>query len=839
MKSITVKKVAAVAAGTAMLVGAALAATVPALEKGFFVDSNGNANAQIVVGSNAAVSDGIAAANLAAVVGGKAYVETSGGEEVTVLGADIGATGKASVQTGSTTTSGSGSSIQIEPGAATYEDSIYTANNGGVWILTTANAAFLKSGTLTGDFTTATGSEEYTYSEQIRVGTSTSTTTGIRLYYSEDTDKHGIYWFASPPASNTNTEYGEVEYELYFNTPVFDRNTPTGAPEIYFLGEKHIVNGWDVDGGKITLIKGSGATLGVGQSTDMTVGEDTYTVTLNDASLNEVSSIGQASITVKKGTTEQTIALDTSSTRDATVGGLYVFLESVAKSYTPGQGGTAKLRMGGEKLALEDGALFSGNNEWKVRFVTDSAGTSLQRIRVALSETYDLNDKATTIKGPKDYFQIVYSGPTAPATENIEITTSNYKISKFTYPDKEGTLNEVEVQDSSNIIKTFFQEMNSTNYTVALTTDKYFIIDDEVVRYQSYDSTGTTVGDVRITLKTYGDEAVSYNPSAFYPTSTDRRAAYFDAITVAGTTVDAVLILDSTVNETTAWAAMNASGRMWASRLGMKNASAFVAGQLFVDTNNDGVVNTALNLNTKDGHYINVQGLGAAYDVGGTNVYVNLTEYGSSSIASQGYMYVYSVNVSSNEGMYVNSNKNWINGAAAAGNLTVAMGTTAGYDNNKYGYTAWGTSAETTTTKTTLKMPKEAVKLNVFVGQPAGSTVAGEIMYTLPGWTADEYLTNFECAANDYTYKKSAGVEFGNIGTIVVDDNTQPTGNAIVIGGHMVNKLAVGVTEGELTASGGQYVAFSDTGKTLYVAGYTATDTMGAVNDLITAVKAL
>ena len=65
-----------------MLVGAAFAA-VSGLTKDFIVDSNGNPNAQIVVGGNALASDGIAGANLAAVVGSKAYVATGGEKTLT------------------------------------------------------------------------------------------------------------------------------------------------------------------------------------------------------------------------------------------------------------------------------------------------------------------------------------------------------------------------------------------------------------------------------------------------------------------------------------------------------------------------------------------------------------------------------------------------------------------------------------------------------------------------------------------------------------------------------------------------------------------------------------
>ena len=100
-------------------------------------------------------------------------------------------------------------------------------------------------------------------------------------------------------------------------------------------------------------------------------------------------------------------------------------------------------------------------------------------------------------------------------------------------------------------------------------------------------------------------------------------------------------------------------------------------------------------------------------------------------------------------------------------------------------------------------------------------------------------VTEFTCTAKDYKYTTAAGVTFAEVGTVVINDQQVPKGNAVVIGGHMVNKLAVGTTEAQLTAAGQTYSAFSADGKTLYAAGYTADDTAKVVNELITAVKAL
>jgi hypothetical protein len=96
-------------------------------------------------------------------------------------------------------------------------------------------------------------------------------------------------------------------------------------------------------------------------------------------------------------------------------------------------------------------------------------------------------------------------------------------------------------------------------------------------------------------------------------------------------------------------------------------------------------------------------------------------------------------------------------------------------------------------------------------------------------------VTEMSCVADDVSY--TTGVSFGTVGTLVIDDMSVPSGNAIVIGGHLVNKLAVGVTDSKLTKAGDMVEEMA--GTNVYVAGYTAADTVSAVNDLIAQIKAM
>ncbi|MEW5955267.1 MAG: S-layer protein [Candidatus Micrarchaeota archaeon] len=90
MKSISVKRIAAVAAGAAMIGAAFAGAVTPEGLGSYPFFSNGEPQVKIVVGANAAASDGVAAANIAAMVGNLAYtsraIEVQGQDQLVCTG---------------------------------------------------------------------------------------------------------------------------------------------------------------------------------------------------------------------------------------------------------------------------------------------------------------------------------------------------------------------------------------------------------------------------------------------------------------------------------------------------------------------------------------------------------------------------------------------------------------------------------------------------------------------------------------------------------------------------------------------------------------------------------
>jgi len=84
------------------------------------------------------------------------------------------------------------------------------------------------------------------------------------------------------------------------------------------------------------------------------------------------------------------------------------------------------------------------------------------------------------------------------------------------------------------------------------------------------------------------------------------------------------------------------------------------------------------------------------------------------------------------------------------------------------------------------------------------------------------------CTANPSSYTAQVPINK----TLVYLDTDNPTGTNIVIGGHIVNRLASSLAD-RLTAPGNKVVEVDSASGDIFVAGYTAADTAAAVQELI------
>jgi hypothetical protein len=833
MKSINIKKVAAVAAGTVMLVGAACAA-VTGMTKDFVVDANGNPNVQIVVGSNALASDGIAAGNLAAVIGNKAYLSAGGQQTVKPV---TSGTAKISVAGGSVTL----------PEASVRSDVVWAAALGA---LTLSSAQGLAHGTLT------YRSADYDYEEEI------STVAGIGIAYGEGNDYHGI--------SFTNVKPNRLYYKFKFSdTFPIPGGSLSQTLTIPFLGSNYVLN--KLKGTEAELVKGEEKTLGIGQSADVTFGGKTYTVKLDDARLNEVTTTGQATISVTVDGSTTALSLDTANEQSKKVGDFMVFLQSVAKSYTPGQGGSATVRVGGDVLLLKDGQNPTTYPDWKARIVTNGGNSSnLDRLDLIYDKTVQAKDQVTQINGPADYFSLQYVGDEVArgqwaSTDVIVSATSSVDaaLDEITYTDV-GYERTYTVPLNDDINQIAFLATNATgylgtlavgNYTPAgqriqvsataanmvnttgmnpLYEDDIFFVADTPVRISSITtSTATTNAQVQFSIGYGGDS------------TTTKTVKASDSLCTAGAVTNGYWMKCSAVPMVGAnniefyfpWNSSNYTGTNFIAIgsgaddiIDYKYATVGVNNMIFwmsdisVTRNDPTQATNALQLAKR---LPNV--------VGNCNNPCSITPEAVNVTDSAGVFHnVAYNNATTNAGINVTN-------AANVAEIDQAN-TNSGYDNNKFQYTvdAWMEALSTESVKIMNAENSPRSKRTALIrGAAATSSASDKVVSSADTFPVEissgVTVTELTCSADDVKY--TTGVTFGTVGTVVVDDNTVPGGNAIVIGGHLVNKLAVGQTEAKLTKAGDKVEEMM--GKTVYVAGYTAADTVAAVNSLIAQIKAL
>jgi hypothetical protein len=180
----------------------------------------------------------------------------------------------------------------------------------------------------------------------------------------------------------------------------------------------------------------------------------------------------------------------------------------------------------------------------------------------------------------------------------------------------------------------------------------------------------------------------------------------------------------------------------------------------------------------------------------------------------------------------------WLLGNGNATNVSY-KNTDNDYDSNNYqvneSYSAEAVSS--TEVKITLPEQQPLQQRITLTRKEIKPEEAGTKTY-VNGDATDSLLKNLTCTAKDYKYNlPTGGVSFGTLpADIVILDTSSAQGNAVVLGGHAVNKQALGKTEATLKAAGDTYIAKD--GTNVYVAGYTAQDTASAVTALIDAITA-
>lgn len=168
----------------------------------------------------------------------------------------------------------------------------------------------------------------------------------------------------------------------------------------------------------------------------------------------------------------------------------------------------------------------------------------------------------------------------------------------------------------------------------------------------------------------------------------------------------------------------------------------------------------------------------------------------------------------------------------------------------KDAYTDFGTRIVLSNHVATLTLPENRPQFELLLSGTGTvtTTTGGEELEIAKGATGSTTAgTTIE--VKDVTYAATCGAGTGAcspesyeaivpVGKLVYTDSSPPTGKVIIVGGHLVNALAKGITDDKLAAAGDK-VAEKEANGDIVVAGYTASDTGAAAQELIDALDAM
>lgn len=443
MKSLNVKKIATAAAGAAML-GAAFAGAVQVDQAGlesFNFFSNGAPNLQIVVGSQAAASDAVAAANIAAMIGNLAYTS----KDITVLGTDA-----LSCSGGTSTSTASSDKVSLEvttPGvnptvayqmksfiegfvdSNSTDDKVDSAIGSVATILsvdangvstsfgrkvTPSETALAFKGTITDPQRTSV-----TYTEEER----------YYLYSKTQYDTAGKKVRARNP---------QIAYEGIFTNPiqVCTEVTPDDSEcsdtyktdkhrmKIRLLGSEWVIFGMNKFNSNVGLLTGSSAAaLELGKEIQfkefMQIGDEVSNPAGIKAVLKDISAVPTGTAQLLSASFEIFDAngnlLDTTTLQESGEYNNHGIVIRVTKVFAGlGQTSYAQVSIFSDRLTLQNGATVSADNQqWRVTLVGGGAsyGHSLSKLQLIRQVVDDLDagGSVTFIQSPQ-LMKLTYNG---------------------------------------------------------------------------------------------------------------------------------------------------------------------------------------------------------------------------------------------------------------------------------------------------------------------------------------------------------------------------------------------------------------------------------------------
>ena len=455
MKSINVKKIAAAAAGAAMLGAAAVGAvTVDSGASGFQWFSNGSPNVVLVVGSRAAPSDAVAAANVAAMIGNLAYTS---GAAVEITGSDLlTCTGGSS---GTATTTLTVNTPGVNPALAfqikSYvedhmDDQADNVRSVSTVLMTTFSASSATNVTVSGNPNSVTKDDTNVLSMPNSGAISNPKGLSIK-------EEQKVY-LSGKTTYDTSDDRLEAQnlrtaYEASFSDPIplcldTTKSQATCAQsdlvtknriKISFLGDTWVLvpssSGsatWSVNSANAITAVAMGKE--VDYKSFMVAGDSTTLADGKKVVLSDITGIGTGTQTQTRvtfqiydangGLLDQT-TLYPLETYDKN--GVVVFVWDVVGGAL---GGTnyAEVSLFGSRLVLEDALKVSGQGDWVAEIQTQNVSTSEGLSKIVLMDTTSIYNL-----GPGDSVQMIKNIPGLTLKFNgIDLVDTDYDTLQFT-----------------------------------------------------------------------------------------------------------------------------------------------------------------------------------------------------------------------------------------------------------------------------------------------------------------------------------------------------------------------------------------------------------------------
>lgn len=480
MKSLNTKKIAALAAGATLLGSALLGAGAVSFGNTELINANGVPVAKVVVGAAAKASDGVAAANIAAVMGNMAF------KSATVTASPVGLDGLTCAAGGAGSCDVLSKSVTLEvttpagvlpAGAYGFETYISDYID-----LATKNRAqdtiigdpWAGSSTATQTALKITGSNYPPLKDYVVRDTHTGNTYDENQYLYVKSDK---VYFSNDVDGDFRSENTQIAYEIVFGNdglPVcgnsqggnwaycknssnsnndIDKATENHRVKIMYLGEEWVVSemsGYPTGagrGGKIKLAKESAYSpkLQIGESLDLGDGNKLVLGDLKPASGSQVNDLAIFSIKNAAGEEIANKVVAAGATTEIAAGGntYRVRVYQAAPGYTLAEK-WAEVAVFANEIALEnseeiddtDNKNFRAWLHWKDRDTTSPTADALHKIQVFTRPGYlvDLNPGKSIdlLKNPAKW-RFTFSGNKLQDKDYVPVTFSLEGAGGFSY----------------------------------------------------------------------------------------------------------------------------------------------------------------------------------------------------------------------------------------------------------------------------------------------------------------------------------------------------------------------------------------------------------------------